>query len=533
MKIRNLALIVPAALAAGALAAAAATETNTALITNTTDAPANTVLATNIAVAPQTNAPATNAPPVTNIQAIAEANDAAEITPTNAVRMNFVDAPLNTIVTYLSAKMGLSVISDGPLRGTATIVSEQPVGTNDVITLLSAALAKNNYAVTTNGKVLTIMSVENAMTGPTTPVNHPESPKDIPMNDEIATDVLAVHTLDPAQLAKDLAELVPPGAKLSANQAGNALIMTGRQKDIHRFAEIIAALDSSSVAEVEVFVLKYADAKSVAAELKEVFQSPDSSVARSDARMQFRRGGGFGSFFGGGAPDNGNSSSTDTKNASNKAVFVSDDQMNAVVASAPPDYFPMITNVIAELDQPSDDITVIKVFHLTNSDPSELADQLSNLYPDPTKTADQSTRTMGMRFLPPWMQQQQNSGNNKSDRMTRQTLVRAVPDPRTARLTVTASRDQMKDITAWIQELDSDPSQVQKVWMVDSGDADTATVQAAMTAMFAGQNTKAPTSTQNASSLASRAQAGAQQQSSTSSTTSGLGSTGTGTPGLH
>jgi type II secretory pathway component GspD/PulD (secretin) len=528
MKITNLALIVLAALTAGGLAAAAATDTN-APETNApvTNAPA---ASTN---ADQSAAPAAHAPPATNAPDIAESSDAAEIPPTNAVRMNFHDVPLNTVLNYLSKRMGFVVVSEAEVRGNATIVSEQPVGTNEVISLLSGALAKNNYNVTRDGRVLTITTLDNAKTGALTPVNHPQSAAEIPINDEMATDVLPVHTLNPTQLTKDLAELVPSGATLSANESGNALIMTARQKDIHRFAEILAALDSSSVSEVEVFVLKFADAKSVASELKEVFQSPDSAVTRAGQRF---RGGGFGGGgfpgFGGGGGGGNNSDSSD-KNAANKAVFTSDDQMNAVVASAPPDYFPMISNVVDRLDQPTTDITMMKVFHLKYADPQETADELANLFPDDSNNNNQNNRTMGMRFLPPWMQQQ-NTASAKSERMTRQALVRVVPDPRTCSIIVTTSRDQMEQIAGVIETLDRNPAMMQHVFAYKLNNADPVTAQAAMTALFQGANTKAPTTTQNASPLATREQNNAQQQTSSSSSTSGLGSSaGGGTTGLR
>ena len=514
MKIRNFMLIVLAALAVEGLAIAAGAETNSP----STNAPATNIVISN---APATNLATSNAPPTalpaTNAPVVVVPNDAAEITPTNAVRMNFHDAPLGAVVNYLSAKLGLSVVTDGELHGTATIVSEQPVGTNEVINLLSSALAKNNYAVSRTGSILTIMSVDNATTGSATPVNHPDSPKDIPINDEVATDVLAVHTLNPTQLTKDLAELVPSGAKLSANESGNALIMTARQKDIHRFAEIIAALDSSSVAQVEVFVLKFADAKAVASELKEVFQSPDSTVARSDARMRFRGGG-------------DSSSPADSKNAANKAVFVSDDQMNAVVASAPPDYFMMISNVIDTLDQPSSDITEMRVFPLKHADAQETADLISNLFPDDTKTSDQNNRSMGFRFTPPWMQQAQTPGNGKSERMTRQATVRAVPDLRTASVVVTTSSNLMVQIAGVISNLDNNPAMAKHVYSYDIDNADPNTVQATMTALFAGPNSRAAQNS-STSALEQRQQNNAQTQ--TQSTTGFGTSTGGGTSGLR
>ena len=132
MKIKNPALIVLAALAAAGLAAAAGTETN-APETNApeTNAPAANAPAASTN-ADQSAAPVAHAPPATNAPDIAESSDAAEIPPTNAVRMNFHDAPLNTVLNYLSKRMGFVIVSDAEVRGTVTIVSEQPVGTNEV-----------------------------------------------------------------------------------------------------------------------------------------------------------------------------------------------------------------------------------------------------------------------------------------------------------------------------------------------------------------------------------------------------------------
>jgi type II secretory pathway component GspD/PulD (secretin) len=462
--------------------------------------------------APASNAVSTNASDVTVISD-------TPVTPTNEVRMNFHDAPLGTVLKYLSARMGFVIATDvKEFSGTATIISEQPVNKDEVISLLSAALAKNGYTVSRNGRLLAITTTESATTGAQTPVLQAASPTNIPMSEEMATVILPVQTLNPTQLIKDLDQLIPPGAKVAANESGNAVIMTAREKDIHRFSEIISALDSSSVSEVRVFVLTNADAKSVASELKEVFQSPDSSVARSDRSQRFR--GFFGGGFPGGGGDNANS---DQKNAANKAVFVSDDQINAVVAAAPPSYFEMITNVITQLDQPSDEVSEVHTFHLTYADAQETADELSNLFPDETKSNDQNNRSYGMRFMPPWMQTPSPS-SSPSERMKRQATVRAVPDLRTHSVIVTASRGQMLLIAKLIAEVDSDPAMVQHVYSIDIVGADPTAVQSLMTTLFAGQNTKAPTSTQ-ASALQQRSQTDAQQQQST---TTGFGAGGAG-----
>ena len=102
-----------------------------------------------------------------------------------------------------------------------------------------------------------------------------------------------MHSLNAAQLSKDLSSLVPSSATLTANEAGNALVMTGTQTQIHRVAEIIKALDSSSISSIRVFSLRYADSKTLANVIKDVFASPAESsrdAVRSYFRMRFGGG---------------------------------------------------------------------------------------------------------------------------------------------------------------------------------------------------------------------------------------------------
>jgi len=139
---------------------------------------------------------------------------------------------------------------------------------------------------------------------------------------------------------------------------------------------------------------------------------------------------------------------------------------------------------------------------------------------------------MGFRFTPPWMQQPQTPSSSKSDRMTKQTLVRAVPDPRTASLVVTTSKQLMEQISNVIQVLDKDPAMVQHVHSYYLNNADPVSAQEALTALFSGPNTHTSASSTTTSALGQRQTSAAQQQT-TSSTTSGFGTSGAGTTGSH
>jgi len=445
-------------------------------------------------------------------------------TPTHALFLNFQNVPLNTVLNYLSAKAGLIVISDVDGRSKVSVVARQAITTNDLVDVLDEQLANNKYTAMLSGRTLAIM---NASSANTKIVNNGD-PKRIPFNDEIVTEILPLHTLDPAKLIKDIASLIPQGDTVTANESGGAIIMTAPQKDVHRIAEIIAVLDSESFSEIEVFVLKFADSKSVAAELKEVFQSADSDVTGNAAGSLF--GGG-----GGGFPGDSGGSRGESKNSQTHAVFVSDDQMNAVVTSAPPSFMAGISKLINQLDQPNRGVTEIRVFRLKHADPGEIADELSNLFPSKTDTSDQNGGTVGISFGgPPEMQDLSSGAADPSERTKRQSSVVTVADRRTQSVVVTASRKLMEEIKEMIGDLDASNMGVQHVRTLPIDSADPGTVQDALTSLFASASSSSGTQTTTQTSLQARATASANIQLSSPTTTSSSTGTGSGgTTGSH
>ena len=457
-----------------------------------------------------------------------------EAAPADGLILNFHEVPLNAVLNYLSARAGLIVMSDVDLRGKVSIVAKQPITTNEIVGVLSAQLTRNNYAVALTGRTLTIMDVDRARTSALTPViaNH-SGPKEIPVNDQVVTEILPIHALQPDQLANDLKPLIPAGASISANDAGHAIVMTAPQKDVHRVSEIIAALDSSVISDVEVFILQYADATAVASELKEVFQTADSNTSGGNGRSSFGGPGGPGGPGGGmfpGFPDGGGSEEN-TKNAQTHAVFVADNKMNAVVASVPPDSLRTVSNLIAKLDRPSQEVTEIHVMRLKHADPSEVADELSSLFPSSNASSGQDNRSMGFQFDP--LPQATPGDSSQNTRMKRQSTVLAVADRRTQSIMVTASKGMMEQIKRVVQDLDQGSLGVQKVTVLDFGGADPAAVDETMSGLFSSATSRANSSTLSATPLANRYSGNANSQSSASSTAASSEAGGSGSTGAR
>lgn len=215
--------------------------------------------------------------------------------------MNFSGANLRTVLLHMCEAAGFSVVYDKgvDVRGRVNILAPQPVDREQAYKLLAEVLGQNNYAVTRDGHILNIMSRDSIVSR--TPVIGSGVPaKDIPQSQRIVTQIVAVRQASAAQLTQDLLPLLPENAIMTANSAGNALFITAAEADVKRVAEIVEALDGSisNTTRVQVFPLRNADAKELAALVKELF---DTSTAQRGGGGAAGAGGNFGGFnFGGG-----------------------------------------------------------------------------------------------------------------------------------------------------------------------------------------------------------------------------------------
>jgi general secretion pathway protein D len=441
------------------------------------------------------------------------------------LRLNFRNAPLELVLDYLSEAAGFTIIPEGDVKGKIDVWSNQPLTKEEALDVLSKALSRNDYTMIRDGRTLTILSKSDARKRDI-PVKSGYEPEGIPKNDEVVTQIIPVRFINAVQLSKDLLPLIPASATMTANEGGNALVITDTQTNIRRMAEIIKALDTtvSSLSSVKVFALKFADAKTLATVIKEVFTSADAS-------RNTGRGGGRGGMFNfmgggpGGGGDAGGAASSSGRPGAGKVVATADERSNSLIVSAPEDIMPTIEDMVATMDTNVEDVTEIRVFRLQFADPQEMSDLLTSLFPDPA----QNTQNRGFGRFGGFggFGGVGGGGNNaaagQSERQMRQSKVIAVPDMRTSSVVVTAARDTMDQISRMIEQLDANPAKKQKVFVFDLKNADVYNAEEVVRNLFQGANSR-NTSTQNRSALETREQQMQNQQN----TGFGAGSSGGG-----
>lgn len=342
--------------------------------------------------------PATNAPALapategTNALALPMADDAMAVTNTVAtgtndgLRLNFRGVPLEMVLNYLSDAAGFIIVLDAQPRGKVDVWSNTPLSKEEAVDLLNSVLNKNGLASIRNGRTLTIVNKDEAKTK-NIPVKQGSKPEGIPNNDEIVTQIIPVRFVEVGQLMKDLQPLVATATTMTANEAGNSIVITDTQSNIRRVAEIIQAIDlgAEDMTEVEVFRLHYADPTEMATLLTSVF--PDESKSSgSQSPIQFGRGG-FGGLFGGrGGPGGGGNTGTGGGDQNSrikkraKVIAVADARTQSVIVSAASGLMEQIRTMVTQLDSNPAKKQNVYVYSLENADAQQVESVLQEMF---------------------------------------------------------------------------------------------------------------------------------------------------------
>jgi len=341
---------------------------------------------------------ATNA--VTAATSAVQTNTSAvRMTDTNMVMMNFHGTPLDEVLVQLSETAGFTInIKPGTtIRGKVDLFSGKPMTKEAALEWLDRVLNQNGLGAIRNGTELTIVDKAEMKTQ-NIPVIQGSDPDKIPMTDRIVTQIMPVRFVEAAQLVKDLQPLVSLQTTMSANEAGNSIMMTDTQANIHKVAEIIRAIDMGAEDFVEVRVLHLTNSSPV--EMAELLSNlfPDDSKAGNSSgtqspfagRLGRFFGGGGGGFpgFGGGTPGGSSGSGGNSANSQNqrikkrnRVIAVPDQRTTSIIVSANRDLMEQIADVVGELDADAHGKPTVTVFKPQNVDVQEALTVLQDVFP--------------------------------------------------------------------------------------------------------------------------------------------------------
>ena len=374
--------------------------------------------------------------------------------------LNFKDALVSDVLDYLSREAGLIIISDTLVGNRINIVSKKPLNIDEVIAMISSVLKNEGYTAIRTGRVLKVISLTAAKSS-NIPVITAKNPEDIIEGDNVVTCIIPIRYADAIRLKEDITPLLSEYAVLSSNEASNSLIVTDTASNIKRLVKIVKSVDTqmSTVADVKVFLLKYADADSTAELINEIFgQQTSSSGGRNQnqnqnpfMRMMSRRGG-----RGGGRSGSEEQQETGSGGAAQNVpvVAAADDRTNAVVVSGPADVLVIIEQVVKELDSNPDEDHELFLYKLKYAQAENIKEKLNNLFQELENINQQNTgNTSGRGGTTNRNRNNTNSNSNgNTDSVTDEVYIEA--DENTNSLIIMTSSKNYEKIKGIIEKLD-------------------------------------------------------------------------------
>ena len=314
---------------------------------------------------------------------------AEETPPAQNIKLNFKDTQLEAVIEQLSELTGLTIVKDVAVEGRITIISKQAMNVEEAIALLNSVLLEKGYVGIRTGKVLKLIKLDEAKKH-NIPVRVGADPAQIEISDQVVTQVIPIKYIDAAQLKKDFAPMIPPYADLSSNSGSNTLILTDTSANVRRIAEMIQAMDkqSTALAEVKVFQLKYANATSAAKLINDIFKEEEEKSGLLANAPAFFRGFGGGGPGGGGRPNQPAQPEPDQQSQKLKKVTAAaDDRTNAIVISANPDTMLTISQIIKELDSNPAEEQGVFIYHCMNAQSANLETVVNTLFSSNTQSS--------------------------------------------------------------------------------------------------------------------------------------------------
>lgn len=200
---------------------------------------------------------------------------------------NFRNASLDTVLDYMSKAGGFVVVKLVSTDGRVNIASHQPLSRAEAVELLNTVLNESGYAAVRNGRILKIVTRDEARKYklPVLKLSEPEQMGD---TDDMVTNIIAIRYTDASSLLNDIQPLLADWSTISANATSNSIVITDTKSNIKRVAEIIKALDTpnNAVAAIEVYVLQSADATQVADMVNQLFANQSGNTGNNRGSRQ-------------------------------------------------------------------------------------------------------------------------------------------------------------------------------------------------------------------------------------------------------
>ncbi len=172
--------------------------------------------------------------------------------------LNFKDADIRALIAAVADMTGKNVIVDPQVSGRVTVISNQPLDSDEVWEVFQSILRVHGYTAVSDERTVRIIPDVNARQDGRVPVDDMRADGDDPV-----TRIIQLEHVRASEVSQLLRQLLPQSAYMAYHEASNALIISDRSVNIRRVENILRRLDAATDHDLEVIALSYADADEV------------------------------------------------------------------------------------------------------------------------------------------------------------------------------------------------------------------------------------------------------------------------------
>jgi general secretion pathway protein D len=346
--------------------------------------------------------------------------------PGEPVTLNFSNADIEAVARAMAGITGVNVVVDPRVKGTLTLVTEKPVSRTVAMNQFQAALRLQGFTMVESAGLYKVVPEADAklQSGAVTVSDNALGGA---LGNQITTQIFRLNFESANNLVPILRPLISPNNTINANPGNNSLVITDYADNLRRMARIIAAMDVSNAADVEVLPLRHAIAVDLAPLVLRLVESSGAAAVAGQADTSF------------------------------KTTLIAEPRSNTLILrAANPARAALVKSLVDKLDQPGASGSNgaagnIYVVYLKNADATKLAATLRAAMTGEVRTATAPTAT-------PAAAAAGSSLSAASSAVTSGGQIQA--DPATNALIITAPEPQYRQLRAVIDKLDGRRAQV-------------------------------------------------------------------------
>ena len=193
--------------------------------------------------------------------------------------LNVRDADIRAFIQDAARVTGRTFIIDQRVQGKVSVVTDRPLSRSEYFEVFLATLRANGLvAVPTSGGAFRIQPVEGAAAQPGRVGQRGAS------QNQFVTEIFRLRSIDAQSAVETVRPLVSREGSVTANRAGNSLVVADYADNIRRIREVIRRIDTDSAATTTVVPLRNAGAREIAQSLQQLV-GPGAPAGEGAARL--------------------------------------------------------------------------------------------------------------------------------------------------------------------------------------------------------------------------------------------------------